>query len=62
MMNTNRTALVIFAAALVIAVIAALLTTLHKGDTRSTSIDAPPGTIGLARPHPPLPPAYTNQN
>jgi hypothetical protein len=58
----NRTALAIFAAALVVAIIAAFLTTLHNGDTRSASIDAPPGTIGLARPHPPLPPAHTDQN
>jgi hypothetical protein len=62
MMNTLRTVLAIFATALVIAVIAAFLTTLHNGDTRSASIDAPPGTIGLARPHPPLPPAHIGQN
>jgi uncharacterized membrane protein len=62
MMNTRRTVLAIFAITLVIAVIAAFLTTLHNVDTGSTSIEAPPGTIGLARPHPPLPPAHTSQN
>jgi uncharacterized membrane protein YidH (DUF202 family) len=61
-MNTHRTVLAIFATALVIAVIAAFLTTLDKVDTRSASIEAPPGTIGLARPHPSLPRAPTSQN
>jgi hypothetical protein len=62
MMNTHRTVLAIFATALVIAAIAAFMTTLHNVDTRSVSFEAPPGTIGLARPHPPLPPAHTGQN
>jgi hypothetical protein len=62
MMNTHRTALAIFATALAIAVLAALLTTLHNVDTRSASSEAQPGTIGLARPHPPLSPANTSQN
>jgi len=61
-MNTHRTALAIFATALVIAVFATFMTTLHNVDTRSASFEAPPGTIGLARPHPPLPPAHTSQN
>ena len=61
MMNTHRTVLAIFIA-LVIAVIAAFLTTLYNVDTRSASVEAPPGTIGLARPHPPLPPAHIGQN
>jgi hypothetical protein len=59
-MNTHRTVLAIFATALVIAVVAALLTMLRNVDTRSASTEAPPGTIGLARPHPPLPP-HTGQ-
>jgi len=62
MMNTHRTALVIFVTDLAIAVLAAFLTTLHNVDTRSASFEAPPGTIGLARPHPPLPPVSTGQN
>jgi hypothetical protein len=62
MMNTHRAVLAIFAAALLIAAIGAFLTTSHDVDTRSPGIEAPPGTIGLARPHPPLPPAHTSQN
>ena len=62
-MMTHRTVLAIFATVLVIAVIAAFLTTLNNVDTRSANIDATPGTIGMARPHPPsLPPARTGQN
>lgn len=60
-MNTHRNVFAIFAAALVIAVVAAYLTMLRNVDTRSASTDALPGTIGLARPHPPLPP-HTGQN
>jgi hypothetical protein len=59
---THRTVLAIFATALVIAVIAASLTTLNNVDTRSANFESPPGTIGLARPHPPLPPPRTSQN
>jgi hypothetical protein len=61
MMSTHRTVLAMFATALVVAAIAAFLT-LHNVDTRSAGVEAPPGTIGLARPHPPLPPAHTSQN
>lgn len=60
-MNTHRTVLAIFAAAFVIAVVTAFLTILHNVDPRSASTEAPPGTIGLARPHPPLPP-HAGQN
>jgi hypothetical protein len=60
-MKTHRTVLEIFATALVIAVVAAFLTMLRYVDTRSASTEAAPGTIGLARPHPPLPPR-TGQN
>jgi hypothetical protein len=59
---THRTVLAIFATALVIAVIAAFLTTLNNVDTRSANFEAPPGAMGLARPHPPLPPPRTSQN
>jgi hypothetical protein len=55
-MNTHRTVLAVFATALVIAVVAASFTMLRNIDTRSASTEAAPGTIGLARPHPPLPP------
>jgi hypothetical protein len=58
-MITDRIVLAIFATALVIAVVAAMM--LRNVDTRSARTETPPGTIGLARPHPPLPPA-TSQN
>jgi hypothetical protein len=60
-MNTHRTVLAIFATALAIAVVASFLTMFRNVDTRSASTEAAPGTIGLARPHPPLPPR-TGQN
>jgi hypothetical protein len=54
--NGRRThaVLAIFAAVVAMAVIAAFATTIHRVDTRQTSSDLPPGTIGLAHPHPPL--------
>ncbi len=36
------------------AILLALVTTIHGIDTRLASNDAPPGTTGLARPHPPI--------
>jgi hypothetical protein len=59
---TNRTVLAIFATALGIAVTAAFLTTWNHVDIRNASVESPPGTIGLARPHPPLPPARTGRD
>jgi hypothetical protein len=53
-MDSHRTALVLFAIALAIAVLAASVTTLERVSTHQASNDAPPGTTGLARPHPPL--------
>jgi hypothetical protein len=50
----TRMALVIFATAVAVAAIAAFATTIHRVDMRQTSSDVPPGTTGLARPHPPL--------
>jgi hypothetical protein len=44
----------IFAIVVAIAIIAAFAATIHRVDTRPASNDLPPGTIGLARPHPPL--------
>ena len=61
-MSDHRTAVVLFAVALVIVVVAAFLTTVQHLETRQASSDAPPGTIGLARPHPPLYPGGTMQN
>jgi hypothetical protein len=60
-MHTHRTVFAIFATALVVAVVAAFLTMLRNVDTRGASTQTPPGAIGLARPHPPLPPR-TGQN
>jgi hypothetical protein len=53
-MNSQRTALVLFAIALSVAILAAAVTTLERVNTLQVSGDAPPGTTGLARPHPPL--------
>ena len=51
---TNRTSLALFAAAAVVAFVFAAITTLNRVDTRQASNVSPPGTTGLARPHPPL--------
>jgi hypothetical protein len=53
-MDRHRTTLVLFAVALAIATLVASVTTLERINTRQTANDAPPGTTGLARPHPPL--------
>jgi len=53
-MNEHRTALVLFAVALVVVVAIASVTTLERVDTHKVSNDATPGTTGLARPHPQL--------
>ena len=50
-MNEHRTALVLFAVALAIAILVASVTTLERVNTHSASNEAPPGTTGLARPH-----------
>lgn len=52
--NSHRTAVVLFAVAVVIAILAALVTTLERIDTRTASNETPPGTTGLAKPRPPL--------
>lgn len=54
MEDQNRTALVLSAIALAIAVVVASTITMDRVNTRTASNDAPPGTVGLARPHPPL--------
>jgi hypothetical protein len=53
-MNEHRTALVLFAIALGVVVAVASVTTLERVNTSKVSNDAPPGTTGLARPHPHL--------
>ncbi|MBR0859558.1 hypothetical protein [Bradyrhizobium liaoningense] len=52
--NSHRNAVVLFAVAMIIAILAAFVTTLERVDTRTASNEAPPGALGLARPHPPL--------
>jgi hypothetical protein len=59
---SHRALLAIFAIAVVIAVTAAFLTTSNDVETRSASIQAPPGTTGLARPHAPLRPVRPDEN
>jgi hypothetical protein len=46
--------LAIFATIAAVAIVAVLIATIHHVDTGQTSRDLPPGTIGLAHPHPPL--------
>ncbi|HEY9452301.1 MAG TPA: hypothetical protein VIR82_06500 [Bradyrhizobium sp.] len=52
--NSHRTAVVLFAVAVIVAMLAALATTIERIDTRTASNESPPGTTGLAKPHPPL--------
>jgi hypothetical protein len=52
--NTHRTAVILFAVAMIIAILAAFVTTLERVDTRTANNETPPGTTGLAKPHPPL--------
>ena len=50
--NSHRTAVILFAVAMIIAILAAFVTTLERVDTRTASNETPPGTTGLAKPHP----------
>ena len=52
--NSQRTAVLLFAVAVIIAVVAAFFTTVERIDTRTASNVAPSGTTGLAKPRPPL--------
>ena len=52
--NSHRTAVVLFAVAVIIAMLAATVTTLERVDTKTASNETPPGTTGLAKPRPPL--------
>ena len=52
--NSHRTAVILFAVAMIIAIFAAFVTTLERVDTRTASNETPPGTTGLAKPRPPL--------
>ena len=52
--NNHTIAVALFAVAVMIAMIAAFVTTLERVDMRSANNVSPPGTTGLAKPHPPL--------
>jgi predicted secreted protein len=52
--NSHRNAVTIFAVALIVVLIVAFITTFRGVDTTRATNEAPPGTIGLAHPHPPL--------
>lgn len=53
-MDRHRTALALLAVALAIAIVVTSVSTLERVNMRQATNDAPPGTTGLARPHPPL--------
>ena len=50
----HSTPVALFAAAVIIALLAVTVMTFDRGDTRTASNETPPGTMGLARPNPPL--------
>ena len=50
--NSHRTAVILFAVAMIIAIL--FVTTLERVDTRTANNETPPGTTGLAKPRPPL--------
>ena len=52
--NSHRTAVVLFAIAVIVATVLASVTTLERTDTRTASNETPPGTTGLAKSHAPL--------
>ena len=52
--NSHRTAVVLFAIAVIVATVLASVTTLERADKRTANNEAPPGTMGLARSHAPL--------
>ncbi|SHG98948.1 hypothetical protein SAMN05443248_3294 [Bradyrhizobium erythrophlei] len=51
--NSHRTTVILFAVAIIIAMLTAFVTTLEV-DTRTANNETPPGTTGLAKPRPPL--------
>ncbi len=52
--NSHRTAVILFAVAMIVAIPAAFVTTLERVDARTANNETPPGTTGLAKPRPPL--------
>jgi hypothetical protein len=51
--NSHRTAIVFFAIAVIVAILA-FVTTLERVDTRTANNETPPGTTGLAKHRAPL--------
>ncbi|MGY4430553.1 hypothetical protein ACVWWO_003030 [Bradyrhizobium sp. F1.13.1] len=54
MEDQNRMTLVLSAIALAVAIVVASAITMERVNMPAVSNDAAPGTVGLARPHPPL--------
>jgi hypothetical protein len=52
--NSHRTAVALFALAVIIAIVAAFVATFEWVDTRTANNETAPGTTGLAKPHQPL--------
>jgi hypothetical protein len=52
--NSHRTVILLFAVAVIFAILAASVTTLERIGTRTANNESPPGTTGLAKPRPPL--------
>ena len=50
--NSHRTPILLFVIAMTIAILVAFVTTLERIDTKTANNETPPGTTGLARPHP----------
>jgi hypothetical protein len=52
--NGHSTAVVMFGTVLLLAILAGAVMIFERADTRTMSNGTPPGTTGLAKPHPPL--------
>jgi len=52
--NSHRTAVVLFAIAVIVATVLASVTTLERADKRTANSETLPGTTGLANSHAPL--------
>jgi len=52
--NSDRITIILFAVAVMIAIVALFVTTIEWADTRTANNETPPGTMSLAKPHPPL--------
>ena len=52
--RARGTALALFGLAVIVAIVAAAVTTLERVDKRTANSEAAPGTMGLAKARPPL--------